>query len=176
MKYKIFALSLLVLVLTIVFTLLLNTFRPKEADGKIVIVRGDPVTGKLKFDPDTEIIYVYKFFRAKWSVKEGSNVDSFWIEPKGKNDIFIDNPPNKPCKKGNARVSPFTHDNEEYDYAIHWAEKDNNPNSIYLKHDPKIAVKPSFSSPIQILLAFILSLAGVYAINAYRKTRNSTGG
>ena len=138
------------------------------ANHKIVIETANESNGKLGLDPE-DTVYVDSWDKVTWSIT-ADNVVSFYIEHKRDTDdifFFLDKPPSKHTKEGSGRVKLFPRAGAEYEYAIHWKDRNNMSHTF----DPKIAVDP-IQNNSKLILGVVIGLLGLLSLGLVSRIRS----
>ncbi len=142
----------------------------------IIIASGTPTDEKLVIQGGDEI-FVNVYDTVSWSIKSGSNVDSFKIRKKRWSPkIFREDDPIDFGRKLDRQVKCDASD-KIYSYSIHW-KVENHQGHPYI-YDPKITVMPTgfasnkllitLFSVFSVLFAFFL---GLFSIQLLRRKKN----
>jgi len=163
------------LLLLVVFYLTLNSdfnLNLIALDGEdtiIEIIGSNRASHKLELNPDFVSADAGK--KVIWRIAEAAkDVRTFDIEPKtGHPDVFKCDPP-----VGNRRRPAVGHLKSqrkriEYQYSIHWVDRDGNPHP----DDPKIAIRPGTKMFELFIYILYPLLAGITTYVTFRKQRSS---
>ena len=133
---------------------------PFAKDKTIEIISSNRDSGKLELlPPDTEHVYAGK--KVIWKIgKTATDVESFYIAPKGDQPIvFTHEPPGGNRQRAATGYLKKQDADIDYVYKIRWRDADNNPHW----HDPKIAIRPGSNLTIYILYALLVALMSFIA-------------
>jgi len=136
------------------FDLINQSINEEAKDTTIEIVKGFPEKkDSLELFPDSAVGWGGK--KVTWSIRDGSNVKSYRISKKDRStNVFkwFDGPPSWFYRKsGKGRLDNYEND-IEYEYWIHWKDKDGNKHHF----DPKIAIRPGNEKSFLEVLIYIL--------------------